>query len=79
MPFASPKMKRDYMRGWMRRKRATIPKKVRERPPPKAKHVVLSMVLCSHCGERIAFEEWGKGEHIPPKDITPEPALPAEP
>ena len=65
MPFNSPQKKRDYQRELMRRRRAKLPKKVRVYPPPKPKSKVVTVVLCSHCGARIPYEEWAKSPHTP--------------
>jgi hypothetical protein len=65
MPFASPERKREYMRDYMRRRRAQIPKKVRAYSLPRPKPTDSSLVHCDHCQRYIPLADWGKGEHAP--------------
>ena len=73
MPFADPEKNRAYMRLYMARRRAKLPKKARVYPKPRPKPLPadeVSMVLCSHCCKRVSYGEWAKGEHSTPAPIV---------
>jgi hypothetical protein len=76
MPFASPEKNRAYMKDYMRKRRAKLPKKTRVYAAPKPKPVDTSTVLCAHCQRYIPLREWGKEDHRPPP--PEEPATPSD-